>query len=343
MRSTTMKPSRRGLGWTVAGAAALAILALTTVAQAQQLPVRDEVCNEDRKKGVVYFATHAIAHPFWSIVEIGAKEGARDACLEMKWTQDVEFSVATTVERMEMAIAETPEVLVITATEPVMMAKTVQRARDKGIPIIAINVEDPALDQGGLDYLVYIGGDEEKGGYAAANQIVTRGVTPTRAACFNSFPGHVGLEARCKGFTDRMREAGVETDTLDVSGGPANAEGAISAYLIANPDANAFFTVSPGPENYEVALAQLKQQGRTESSSLTTFDLTPFILKNIKAGTTLAAVDQQPYLQGYLAAILARTYIDWGAIPGGDILTGPGIVNSDNVEVVIAGAAAGRR
>ena len=197
-------------------------------------------------------------------------------------------------------------------------------------------------DQGGLDYLVYIGGDEEKGGYAAANQIVTRGVEPKRAACFNSFPGHVGLEARCKGFTDRMREAGVETDTLDVSGGPANAEGAISAYLIANEDANAFFTVSPGPENYEVA-HRLLGEHRPDGSSLTTFDLTPYILENIKNGTTLAAIDQQPYLQGYLASVLARTYIDWGAIPGGDILTGPGVVNSDNVEVVIAGAAAGRR
>ena len=343
MSSSTLRHVRRGLGPSLARAAALSMLALTTGAQADQLPVRDEVCHEDRKVGVVYFATHAIAHPFWSIVEIGAKEGARDACLELKWTQDVEFSVTTTVERMEMAIAETPEVLVITATEPRMMDRTVKRAREKGIPIIAINVEDPAPDQGGLDYLVYIGGDEEKGGYAAADQIVKRGPTPKRAACFNSFPGHVGLEARCKGFTDRMREAGVETDTLDVSGGPANAEGAISAYLIANSDANAFFTVSPGPENYEVAHAQLAQQNRTEGSSLTTFDLTPYILKNIKNGTTLAAIDQQPYLQGYLASVLARTYFDWGAIPGGDILTGPGVVNSDNVEVVISGAAAGRR
>ena len=343
MNSTTMRRSSRAFGLAAAGAGALSMLALTTGALADQLPVRDEVCHEDRKPAVVYFATHAIPHPFWSIVIKGAEEGARDACLTMKWTQDVDFSVTTTVERQEMAIAEDPDVLVITAVEPRMQTRTIKRARAKGIPIIAINVEDPGPDQGGLDYMVYIGGDEEKGGYAAANQIVTRGPEPKRAACFNSFPGHVGLEARCKGFTDRMREAGVETDTLDVSGGPANAEGAISAYLIANPDANAFFTVSPGPENYEVAHAQLKQQNRTESSSLTTFDLTPYILKNIKAGTTLAAIDQQPYLQGYLASVLARTYIDWGAIPGGDILTGPGVVNADNVDVVIAGAEAGRR
>jgi simple sugar transport system substrate-binding protein len=327
----------------VAGAAALAMGALSTGAQAQKLPVHDEVCHPDRKPGLVYYATHASAHPFWSVVVLGAEEGARDVCLEMKWTTDIDFSPMGTIERMEMAIAEEPDVLVIAAFDPEMMAPTVKRARDKGIPIIAINVENPAPDQGGLDYLVYIGGDEELGGYTAADQIVKHGVEPKRGVCFNSFPGHVGLQARCRGFTNRMKEIGVETDMLDVSGGAANAEGAISAYLITSPDTNAFFTVSPGPENYEVAHAQLKQQNRTEESSLTTFDLTPYILKNIKAGTTLAAIDQQPYLQGYIAAVLARTYIDWGLMPGGDILTGPGVVNADNVDVVIAGAAAGRR
>ena len=135
---------------------------------------------------MVYFVTHAIPHPFWSIVIKGAMEGARDACLEYKWTQDVEFSPTTTVERQEMAITERPDVLVITAVEPKMQQRTIKRAREAGIPTIAINVEDPGPDQGGLDYLVYIGGDEEKGGYAAAAQIVKRGVEPKRAACFNA-------------------------------------------------------------------------------------------------------------------------------------------------------------
>ena len=120
----------------------------------------------------------ASAHPFWAVVVLGAEEGARDVCLEMKWTTDIDFSPMGTIERMEMAIAEEPDVLVIAAFDPDMMAKTVKRAREKGIPIIAINVEDPAPDQGGLDYLVYIGGDEELGGYTAADQIVKHGVEP---------------------------------------------------------------------------------------------------------------------------------------------------------------------
>ena len=62
------------------------------------LKVTNDNC-EYKKPAVVYFATHAIAHPFWTIVENGAMEGARDACITLKWTEDVNFSVQTTIER----------------------------------------------------------------------------------------------------------------------------------------------------------------------------------------------------------------------------------------------------
>ena len=73
------------------------------------------------------------------------------------------------------------------------------------------------------------------------------------------------------------------------------------------------------------------------------FDVTPYILETVKNGTTLAAIGQQGYLQGYLPAILARSYIDYELIPRGDILTGPSVINADNVDKAMAAAAAGRR
>ena len=57
----------------------------------------------------------------------------------------------------------------------------------------------------------------------------------------------------------------------------------------------------------------------------------------------LFAVDQQPYLQGYLAAVLARAYLDWGLMPGLDIATGPGVVTPENVDAVMDGINKGRR
>ena len=297
---------------------------------------------EGRQSHSVYFATHAIPHPFWSTIEAGAEQGAKDSCLDFKWTQDVEFSVATTIERMETAITEQPDVLVITATDPTAMGPTVQRAIDAGIAVIAINVNDPAPRTERLPYLIYIGGNEYEGGAEAANQVLAAG-QPSRAVCLNSFPGHVGLEARCAGWADVMQQAGVVVEQVDVSGGAVQAEAALSAYLIANPDADAFFTVSPGPENYGVALSTLKAEGLIGDVALTTFDMNDEILAAIRSGETLAAIDQQPYLQGYLASVLARQYLDAGLMPGRDILTGPGVVNAANIDKVLAGADLGRR
>jgi len=58
----------------------------------------------------------------------------------------------------------------------------------------------------------------------------------------------------------------------------------------------------------------------------------------------MMAIDQQPYLQGSLAVALLRSYIQFGNdLPTRPVGTGPGIVDASNVDVVIAGAAAGAR
>jgi simple sugar transport system substrate-binding protein len=72
---------------------------------------------------------------------------------------------------------------------------------------------------------------------------------------------------------------------------------------------------------------------------LATFDLMAQILASIKAGETMAAIDQQPDLPG----ILGRQYVEVGLMPGQDIFTNPGVVNASNVDKVIEGAQLHRR
>jgi simple sugar transport system substrate-binding protein len=97
-----------------------------------------------RKPYLIYYATHAIAEPVWATVKRGAEQGAADNCLKIKWTQDQTFSIETTIDRMETAISEKPDLLVFTATDPVAMRPTFEKAREAGIPVIAINTLDPA-------------------------------------------------------------------------------------------------------------------------------------------------------------------------------------------------------
>jgi simple sugar transport system substrate-binding protein len=63
-------------------------------------------------------------------------------------------------------------------------------------------------------------------------------------------------------------------------------------------------------------------------------------LKRIKDGKQLFSIDQQPYLQGYLAVSLLNGFVEYGLdLPTKPVLTGPGIVDATNVDATMAGAA----
>ena len=77
---------------------------------------------------------------------------------------------------------------------------------------------------------------------------------------------------------------------------------------------------------------------------LASFDMDETALERIKGGKQLFAIDQQPYLQGYLAVSLLNGIINFGLdLPTKPVLTGPGIVDAANVDATMGGVKAGAR
>ena len=68
------------------------------------------------------------------------------------------------------------------------------------------------------------------------------------------------------------------------------------------------------------------------------------ILENIKSGKQACAIDQQGYLQGYLAVALLNGHVNYGLqVPICEIPTGPGITDTAKLEATAAGLKAGTR
>jgi simple sugar transport system substrate-binding protein len=66
-----------------------------------------------------------------------------------------------------------------------------------------------------------------------------------------------------------------------------------------------------------------------------TFDVSPEIVSNIKNGTTLFAIDQQPFLQGYGTVMALTLFKRQNISPALPITpTGPGFVTKANVDIV---------
>ena len=77
---------------------------------------------------------------------------------------------------------------------------------------------------------------------------------------------------------------------------------------------------------------------------LGTFDLSPAVADRIKNGDLTMAIDQQPYLQGFLATSMLAAHIDFGTeIATDPVLTGPAIVDSSNLEAALVGISKGAR
>ncbi|MFD9204151.1 substrate-binding domain-containing protein, partial [Streptomyces anthocyanicus] len=97
----------------------------------------------------------------------------------------------------------------------------------------------------------------------------------------------------------------------------------------------------------QFALAAVKSVKEAGSKAkIATFDLNSDIVKSVQSGDVQFAVDQQPYLQGYLAVDAFWLYETNGNVSGGGeepVLTGPAFVTRQNVASVAKYAANGTR
>jgi ABC-type sugar transport system, periplasmic component len=81
-------------------------------------------------------------------------------------------------------------------------------------------------------------------------------------------------------------------------------------------------------------------------AKIATFDLNKDLVKAVQSGSVEFAVDQQPYLQGYLAVDALWLYKTNGNVSGGGtapVLTGPAFVTKENVDTVAGFAQNGTR
>jgi simple sugar transport system substrate-binding protein len=93
------------------------------------------------------------------------------------------------------------------------------------------------------------------------------------------------------------------------------------------------------------ALAAISADGLTGRITYATFGVGQDVLRGVADGLIRFAVDQQPYLQGYLPIVLLADYHRYGLMPakGTLIPTGPVFVTSGNAASVLDLSARGLR
>jgi simple sugar transport system substrate-binding protein len=212
-----------------------------------------------------------------------------------------------------------------------------------GIPVMLYNAggADKAKELGAINY---IGNEEYPAGVAGGEYFAGHGAK--NVICVNTVPGAGNLEARCKGISDGISKQGGKSRELPLPassfGNPTAVAEAIKATLLKDATIDGVATISAA--DADSAANGIQQAGVAAKVKLGSFDMNETTLDRIKAGAQLFAIDQQPWLQGFLAVSLSDGYVNYGlktATPA--ILTGPGIVDASNIDPTLAGAKAGYR
>lgn len=286
-------------------------------------------------------------NPFWSTVVKGMDDACALLSAECSWLGAPSYSTEQMASFWEDALSAQPDGIGTTAPEPEAVRTGVETAVSQGIPVIIYNTADPnAGTENALPVLFYIGASEFTGGVSNGRRVFAEaaadGVEIAKGVCTIQEQGHSGLEARCAGVQSVFDEMGVALDILDINNDPTESAGLISDYFTANPEANAIFMLGPNPSS---ALNLYFQESGKQPREIyaTTHDTSNEIFDMVGQGYLLQAIDQQPYLQGFETIMWLYLNSQYKLSAGGDIFTGPGVIDASNVEAVSALVAEGYR
>ncbi len=322
--------------------AATCVAALATLAQAQDHYV---------------LVSHAPdSDSWWNTIKTAIKDAGQDFGVTVDYRNPPNGDLADMARLVEQAAARNYDGVIMSIADFDVLKGAAKKVTAKKIPLITINSGTPQQSEQ-LGAIMHVGQPEYDAGKAAGER--ARAVGVKTFLCVNHYATNPASFERCKGFGDAIG-ADYKKATLDTGDDPTTVESKVSAYLRNNPGTQAILTL--GPSSAHPTIKVVEKMGLKGKVFFGTFDLSPEITAAIKNGTIAFAIDQQPYLQGYIpVAVLAimkqqktkdlgvvmtalktnpqaqKRFQEYGLVPvygKRHISSGPGFVTKENISKV---------
>ncbi len=265
---------------------------------------------------------------WWNVIKNAISVAGKQMDVTVEYRNPPTGDLADMARIVEQATASSPDGIIVTIADFDVLKGPVTAAVDQGIPVITIN-SGTAEQSKALGALMHIGQPEYAAGFGAGERAKAKGVKSF--LCVNHYITNPASVERCQGFADAIG-ADMASSMIDSGQDPAEIKNKVLAFLSANPETDAILTL--GPTSALPTLAALDEASLSGEIYFGTFDLSPEIAAAIKDGIIAFAIDQQPYLQGYLPVVLLTNYVRYGVIPSGNINSGPGFITKDNISKV---------
>jgi simple sugar transport system substrate-binding protein len=287
-------------------------------------------------KITIAMITHqAPGDTFWDIIRKGAEAASAKDNVNLQYSNNDDASKQA--QLIQAAIDKKVDGIAVTDPNTGALGAAIKKAIAAGIPVTMFNAG--GKDALGLGALGYFGQGEKEAGTAVGKRIVGDGGKDI--LCVIQAQGQQQLEDRCDGVTTGAG-GGAKVSKIYVNGTDDSAvTTGIQAKL--GQDKSIDWVVTLGAPFALDAVKSVK--GAASSAKIGTFDTNKQLVAAVQDGSVAWAIDQQPYLQGYMAVDALWLYRTNGNTLGGgqNVATGPAFIDKSNIAQVSKFAANGTR
>lgn len=272
------------------------------------------------------------SNPFFEAVNNGGK----DAAAQQGVTLDIQYGEEDPVNEttiLETAIANKVDAIVVGIADDNAYDDVLCRAAAAGIVVLTINIDDSKGRDGGICRMAFMGQDFVETGYILGKRMIAEAGIKEGDLVFTPVEAPEGTYAvlRHQGVQKALDEVGAKSEILGTGNDHGQALNLMTQYLLGHPDVKAIISLGQTPNSQAVQAA--KDAGLTVA--IGGFDISESILKNIEDGEMIAAVDQQPYSQGFYGVTQAALAVKYGLYPSEMNTGGAGLVDKTNYKAAV--------
>jgi simple sugar transport system substrate-binding protein len=285
---------------------------------------------------LVFFPGGTAGGGFETVVYNGAKaaQAAFGPDITYQWS---DWDPSKMITQFQQALATKPDGIAIMghpgddAFDPL-----IKQAEDQGILVTAMNTElQKAEAQYATGGFGYVGAVLHDAGAALANEAISRGGLKSGDRAFVwGLKSQPGRGERTQGILDALQAAGLTVDYLEIDDAtnkdPANGTSIFTGYVSAHPDVKAMF-IDHGNLTSTIPTYMKAANLKAGAVYMAGFDASAATVQGIKDGYISLVIDQQQYLQGFLAVeqlCLTKKY----GFSGLFVNTGGGFIDKSNVD-----------
>jgi simple sugar transport system substrate-binding protein len=233
------------------------------------------------------------------------------------------------------ALARHPAALVIGNYVPSAFDPLIKQATSSRIPVVIMDTGLTSWQSNGA--ITFVGNDTTAIGAIAGQEALAQGIR--HLLCINGAPVNPSLGALCNAAKQKMEAAGGTLTELDIptadASNPSVVQQDIQGVLASHPEIDGIQGVG-GDITPAEEVAALKAAGKTGSVKAGVPIVSTPALNYIKSGEVAWALDEQPYLEGFMSLLIAYEFVQFGVTPTAPVMTGGLVVDKNNVDAVLA-------